>query len=169
MAVNRGGGSLYAVVQDARFSGFRYDTIALTQSTDGGQSWSPLVRIDPGSDAGARVDDRQAFTPAVHVGDEGTVTVTFYDFRNNTAADGILATDQWAAHCRPRRRTARGRQAGTKRPTPASFDMRQAPFAGGYSPATTRGWGPPAATATPSDRRATSSCPTSRSCPEATR
>jgi hypothetical protein len=54
------------------------------------------VRIDPGSDAGARVDDRQAFTPAVHVGDEGTVTVTFYDFRNNTAADGMLATDQWA-------------------------------------------------------------------------
>jgi hypothetical protein len=53
----------------------------------------PLVRIDPGSDAGARVDDHQAFTPGVHVGDEGTVTVTFYDFRNNTAADGILATD----------------------------------------------------------------------------
>jgi hypothetical protein len=39
VAVNRGDGTLYAVVQDARFSGFRYDTIALTQSTDGGQSW----------------------------------------------------------------------------------------------------------------------------------
>ncbi len=65
----------------------------LTQATDGGQSWSPLVRINPGSNAGARVDDRQAFTPGVHVRDEGTVTVTFYDFRNNTAADGILATD----------------------------------------------------------------------------
>jgi hypothetical protein len=101
VAVNPGDGTLYAVGLDARFSGFGYDTIALTQSTDGGQSWSPLVRIDPGSDAGARVDDRQAFTPVVHVGDEGTVTVTFYDFRNNTAADGMLATDQWAVRCRP--------------------------------------------------------------------
>jgi hypothetical protein len=35
------------------------------------------VRINPGPGAGARVDDRQAITPAVHVGDEGTVTVTF--------------------------------------------------------------------------------------------
>jgi hypothetical protein len=141
-AVNRGDGTLYAVVQDARFSGFRYDTIALTQSTDGGQSWStdggqswsPLGRINPCSHAGARVDDRQAFTPAVHVGDEGTVTVTFYDFRNNTAADGILATDQWAVHCHPASEDC-SRSAGWNketRVTPASFDMRQAPFAGGY-------------------------------------
>jgi hypothetical protein len=102
-------------VQDARFSGFRYDTIALTRSTDGGQSWSPLVRINPGSDAGARVDDRQAFPPAVHVGDEGTVTVTFYDFRNNTAADGILATDQWAADCHPAGEDCSRRRAGMRR------------------------------------------------------
>jgi hypothetical protein len=48
VAVNPGDGTLDAVVQDARLSGFGYDTIALTQSTDGGQSWSPLVRIIPG-------------------------------------------------------------------------------------------------------------------------
>ena len=130
MAVNRGDGTLYAVVQDARFSGFRYDTIALTQSTDGGQSWSPLVRINPGSDAGARVDERKAFTPVVHVGDEGTVTVTFYDFRNNTAADGILATDQFAVHCHAScTQTASWTET---RVTTTPFDMRRAPFAGGY-------------------------------------
>ena len=90
------------------------------------------MRIDPGSDAGARVDDRQAFTPVVHVGNEGTVT--FYDFRNNTAADGMLATDQWAVCCRPASEDC-SRSAGwneESRATPASFDMRQAPFAGGY-------------------------------------
>jgi hypothetical protein len=38
VAVNPGAGTLYAVVRDPRFSGFRYHTIALTQSTDGGQS-----------------------------------------------------------------------------------------------------------------------------------
>jgi hypothetical protein len=68
------------------------------------------------------------------VGDEGTVTVTFYDFRNNTAADGILATDQWGVHCHPASED-RSRSAGWSeetRATPAAFDMRQAPFARGY-------------------------------------
>ena len=134
VAVDRNDGTLYAVMQDARFSGFGYDTIALTRSTDGGTSWSPLIRINPGSEAGARPDDRQAFTPSVHVGDDGTVTVTFYDFRNNTAADGILATDQWAVHCHGGSEDC-SQPAGwhdETRVTPASFDMRQAPFARGY-------------------------------------
>ncbi|MGH9153715.1 MAG: sialidase family protein [Acidimicrobiales bacterium] len=134
VAVDGGDGTLYAVVQDARFSGFGYDTIALTRSTDGGATWSPLVRLNAGSDAGARPDDRQAFTPAVHVGDDGTVTVTFYDFRNNTATDGILATDHWAVHCHAA--SADCSQAASwddeTRITPTSFDMRQAPFARGY-------------------------------------
>lgn len=134
VAVDRADGTLYAVVQDARFSGFGYDTIALTRSTDGGASWSPLVRVNPGSDAGTRPDDRQAFTPAVHVGEDGTVAVTFYDFRKNNAADGILATDQWAVHCHAA--TEDCSQAGSwddeTRVTPTSFDMRRAPFAGGY-------------------------------------
>ena len=67
------------------------------------------------------------------MGDEGTVTVTFSDFRNNTAADGILATE-WAVHCRPASEDC-SRSAGwdeETRATPASFDMRRAPFAGGY-------------------------------------
>ena len=131
VAVNRSNGNLYAVVQDARFSSFRYDTIAFTQSTDGGRSWSPLVRINPGSDTGARVDDRQGFTPAVHVADDGTVAVTFYDFRNNTAADGILATDQWAVHCHPASENCAQPASWNEetRVTPVPFDMRRAPFA----------------------------------------
>jgi hypothetical protein len=130
VAVNRDNGNLYAVWQDARFSGFRYDTIAFSQSTNGGRSWSAPVRINAGSDAGARLDDRQAFTPAVHVADDGTVGVTFYDFRNNTAADGILATDQFAVHCHADcTQTASWAETQV---TPTSFDMRRAPFARGY-------------------------------------
>ena len=130
VAVNRDNGNLYAVWQDARFSGFRYDTIAFSQSTNGGRSWSAPVRMNAGSDAGARLDDRQAFTPAVHVADDGTVGVTFYDFRNNTAADGILATDQFAVHCHADcTQTASWAETQV---TPTSFDMRRAPFARGY-------------------------------------
>jgi hypothetical protein len=131
VAVNRGDGTLYAVVRDARFSGLGYDTIALTRSTDGGHSWSRLVRINPGSDAGARVDDRQAFNAGRTCGRRGHGHGDVYDFRNNTAADGILATDQWAVHCHPASEDC-SRSAGWNeetRVTPASFDMRQAPFA----------------------------------------
>lgn len=134
VAVDRNDGTLYAVVQDARFSDFRYDTIALTRSTDGGATWSPLVRVNAGSEAGSRPDDRQAFTPAVHVGDDGTVTVTFHDFRNNTAADGILATDVWAVHCHAVAEDCSQSVSWNEetRVTPVSFDMRKAPFARGY-------------------------------------
>ena len=134
IAVDEANGNLYAVVQDARFSGFRYDTIAFTQSTDGGRTWSALVRVNPGSDAGARVDDRQAFIPAVHVGDDGMVTVTFYDLRRNTPADGILATDAWAVHCHAAAESCASPASWNEetRITPASFDTRRTPFARGY-------------------------------------
>ena len=56
--------------------------------------------------------------------------VTFYDFRNNTAADGILATDQFAVHCHADcTQTASWAETQV---TPTSFDMRRAPFARGY-------------------------------------
>jgi hypothetical protein len=58
VAVNRTNGNLYAVSQDARPSGLRYDTIVFTQSLNGGLTWSNPVRVNLGSDAGARVDDR---------------------------------------------------------------------------------------------------------------
>ncbi len=62
------------------------------------------------------------------------MTVTFYDFRNNTAADGILATDQWAAHCHAASNDCSQPESwgDETRVTPVSFDMRQAPFARGY-------------------------------------
>ena len=43
--------------------------------------------------------DQQAFTPAVDVAGDGTVTVTYYDFRNNTAIPATLDTDYFAVHC----------------------------------------------------------------------
>ncbi len=39
-----GHGNLYAVWQDARFSGFSHDEIAFSRSTDGGFTWSPRSR-----------------------------------------------------------------------------------------------------------------------------
>jgi BNR/Asp-box repeat len=123
-----GYGNLYAVWGDSFGSGAKsakpHSTIVFTQSTDGGLTWSPLTRIDksPG--------DVQAFTPAVHVASDGTVGVTYYDFRNNTATAG-LPTDQWFIHCHAdsdctdSSNWAENHVAG-------SFDIEQAPRAGGY-------------------------------------
>jgi hypothetical protein len=123
-----GYGNVYAVWGDSFGSGAKsakpHSTIVFTQSTDGGLTWSPLTRIDksPG--------EAQAFTPAVHVASDGTVGVTYYDFRNNTAAAG-LPTDQWFVHCHAASdctdpsNWAENHVAG-------SFDIETAPQAGGY-------------------------------------
>ena len=48
------------------------------------------------------VGNQQAFTPSVDVAADGTVAVTYYDFRNNDAA-APLWTDYWIVHCHPQR------------------------------------------------------------------
>lgn len=82
------GGTLYVAWQDARFSGGRRDGIAFTQSGDGGQNWTAPVEIngDPAV---------QAFTPAIAVSSDGTIGVTYYDFRANTVDPSTLPADAW--------------------------------------------------------------------------
>jgi hypothetical protein len=92
VAVDPSNGNLYIVWQDGRFSGGTRSDIAFTMSTDGGSTWSPTVKLDQNS-AGT-----SAFLPSVHVAANGTVGVSFYDFRNNTTAGG-LPTDHWLLHC----------------------------------------------------------------------
>jgi hypothetical protein len=92
VAVDPANGNLYIVWQDGRFSGGTRSDIAFTMSTDGGSTWSPTVKLDQNS-AGT-----SAFLPSVHVSSDGTVGVSFYDFRNNTPAAG-LPTDHWFLHC----------------------------------------------------------------------
>jgi hypothetical protein len=122
-----GHGNLYAVWGDSLGSGKKPDlhsTIVFTQSTDGGLTWSPLARIDRSP------DDVQAFTPSVHVASDGTVGVTYYDFRHNTPDTG-LPTDQWFIHCHP---TADCTDPANwaENHVDGPFDIENAPVAGGY-------------------------------------
>lgn len=123
-------GELYAVWQDARFTGF--DQVAFSMSSDGGRTWSAPARINKTPAAGPPLN-RQAFTPSVHASAGGTVSVTYYDFRNNDAdgAAGELETDYWAVHCHATCSNPASWE-DEKRLTDASFDMRLAPFARGY-------------------------------------
>jgi hypothetical protein len=129
-AANPVNGNLYAVWQDARFSPTGASKIAFSQSTDGGLTWSPVIRIDqsPG--------DTQAFLPQIHVASDGTVGLLYYDLQNATAAQPGL-TDAFIAHCHsgpsdctnPASWAAGGE---TRLSTSGSFDYTTAPNAGGF-------------------------------------
>jgi hypothetical protein len=136
VAVDPSNGNLYAVWMDARFDGGLFitdhDNIAFTQSTDGGRTWSPPIKVNktPTSEPNY---DQQAFTPSVHVDADGTVTVTYYDFRNNTASPAALETDYFAVSCESgSENCASPASWEEERITPVSFDIRKAPFARGY-------------------------------------
>lgn len=101
-----------------------YPTVVFTESTDGGLTWSPLIKVNQ-SPVGV-----QAFTPAVAVASDGTVAVTYYDFRSNTPDPGV-PTDLWMTHC----------HASTDCTRPANwsenhvagpFDIERAPDYRGY-------------------------------------
>jgi len=81
-------GELVAVWQDARFTGGQRDAIAFARSLDGGFTWSSPARINA-------VPSVQAFLPTVHIRNDGTIGVTYYDFRNNTVDPTTLPTDYW--------------------------------------------------------------------------
>jgi hypothetical protein len=134
VAVDSASGALYLVWQDARFGGGRFDSVAFSQSLDGGLTWSSPIKVNltPTTEPAG---DRQAFTPSVHVAADGTIAVTYYDFRNNTPSPATLPTDYFLVHCHPT--TPAGcadpnNWGNELRVTDSSFDMRLAPFAGGF-------------------------------------
>jgi hypothetical protein len=94
-AVDRVSGKLYAVWDDDLPDGV--DKIFFSQSADGGLTWSAPVKINQ-TPTNIPTLDQQAFTATVKVAADGTVGVTYYDFRNNTSAPG-LTTDYWFIHC----------------------------------------------------------------------
>ncbi len=119
------GRNVYAVWQDARFTGGLADQVLFSQSEDGGLTWSPSIRVSqsPGS--------AQAFTPAVDVRPDGSVMVTYYDFRNNDSTTPLW-TDYWAVSCASDCASPSSWQGTETRLTDTPFDMAAAPIARGY-------------------------------------
>ncbi|HEY5115833.1 MAG TPA: sialidase family protein [Nakamurella sp.] len=115
-------GNLYAVWMDARSTGGAHNDILLARSTDGGLSWGSPVVVDH---TPAGVD---AFTAAVDDDGTGRVAVSYYDFRNDVPGDTVLSTDFWITHSHDGGLTF----PDENRLTTTSFDMRTAPYAGGY-------------------------------------
>jgi hypothetical protein len=121
-------GQLYLVWQDARDTTGpngkgAYSRILFTTSTDGGDTWSDPVVVSK-SPAGI-----SAFLPAIAVASDGSVGLTYYDFRNlapdNTAT---LPTDIWF------KSAPRGGNLATAAETHVTgpFNFLAAPNAAGY-------------------------------------
>jgi len=117
IAVDRANGALYVAWEDAQFSKMERDGIALSKSTDGGLSWSkPPLQVN-GAPA------VPAFTPALAVASNGSVGVTYYDFRNDDPSDsGHLMVTQWLATSTDGGATFADTMMG------GPFDLRSAPL-----------------------------------------
>ena len=81
------GGMLAVVWEDGRFSGGDHDDIAYASSKDDGAHWTRPVEINS-------VHGTPAFTPSVAILGDGTVGVSYFDFRNNQTGPD-LPTDYW--------------------------------------------------------------------------
>src|SRR5205085_514325 len=126
IAVDPANGNLYQVWADARFSNFKHNDIAFSMSTDGGLTWSKPIKINQ-TPTNIPEADQQAITPSVAVSSDGTVAVTYYDFRNNTATDVGAATDYWLVHASSALTTPSSWTSDEKRLTETSFNMTVAP------------------------------------------
>jgi hypothetical protein len=134
VAVDPNSGQLYAVWQDKRFDDGQHDSIALSTSTDGGLTWSSAVKVN-NTPTNIPTGNQQAFNAAVDAAEDGTVSVSYYDFRNNTDDPDTLPTDYWVVHCHASQTgdCSRGSQYGAEvRLTNAPFNMERAPVARGY-------------------------------------
>ena len=111
--------SAYIVWQEQTL-GPANSSIAMSKSHDGGLTWSAPTRVNA-------VPTTQAFTPSIEVAPNGTLGVTHYDLRFNTADGGAtLPTDYWFLHSHDD-----GATWAESKVTTTSFDMRKAPFARG--------------------------------------
>jgi hypothetical protein len=89
VSVSAGAGAVYVSWQDSSFSKGNHDGIALSRSTDGGQTWTAPVQVNADPNV-------QAFTPTVNVRADGVIAVTYFDLRNNTSpATNTLYADCW--------------------------------------------------------------------------
>lgn len=92
-------------------------------SSDAGLTWSIPIQVNQTPNSVPAID-RQAFSPTIAVAADGTVGVSYYDFRNNTAAPGAT-TDYWLAYAPAG--TTSSNAWGEMRLTTTSFNLEQAP------------------------------------------
>jgi hypothetical protein len=92
-AVDPRSGTVAAVWLDGRFDPSRRAGVALSLSTDAGRTWTPPRRVNQ------TPPDASAVLPSVAYAPDGTLGVSYYDFRNRPVGSTALTTDVWLATC----------------------------------------------------------------------
>lgn len=111
-----GSDTVYMVWQERGANGF--SRIMFTSSPDAGRTWTTPEAVNA-------VTTTHAFTPSIDVASDGTVTITYDDFRNDTDA-APLWTDSWSLHRHP------GDTGWSESHIGETFDLAQAAVARGY-------------------------------------
>ena len=115
-------GQLYVVWEDARFNGDFNDQVVFSTSPRGGGVWTTPTLVDSPSDPAA-------FTPAITVNGRGQVGISYYTLNPslNTLPIAVLPTDFWFT-----RGTGPNPQFTQRQRVYGSFNIKAAPFAGGF-------------------------------------
>jgi hypothetical protein len=149
-------GNVYTAFEDNRASGGQFSSIYFMMYNDQLRQWSEPIPVNQ-TPTDIPASDRNAFLPSVAVADDGTIGVSYYDFRNNDSGPG-LATDYWLVRCHPSATapaTDPANWSGEVRLTNSLFNLEGAAstqgyyFIGDYEGLTTAGndflaaWGQP--------------------------
>jgi hypothetical protein len=118
-ALDTRSGCLYVTWEDARFSGLRVESIALTKSCDEGGHWSAPRQVVANGDA-------PEFTPAIAVGTSGSVGITYYRLSARAATAATLPVTYWYTSS-----SNGGRRFSRPRYITGPFNMKTAPDSSG--------------------------------------
>ncbi len=132
VSTNRVSGKVVVTWQDTRLDPTNVlNRVFYTESNDAAATFSTPVRIDKTPANAATPLRTQAFNPTIVAADDGTLAVTYYDFRHDTSAAGQELADTWAIFCKPTA-TASCTNAASwgheLRLTPKSFNLADAPL-----------------------------------------
>jgi hypothetical protein len=128
LAIDHANDRMYLVWQDGQQQNI--DRVAFSMSADKGVTWSAPAIINKTPKSTAKLKN-QSFVPSVEVGANGKLYVTYYDFRNDTAAADQELTDYFSITCTAGCQSAAS-WGGERRLTPTSFNMLNAPIARGH-------------------------------------
>lgn len=134
VAVDRAHNLTYLVWEDQRFSGV--NEVAFAISPNNGFEWTAPIHINQTPRNPLHPLFQQALIPIVAVAANGTVAVTYYDFRNDKVGATTDATDYFMILCNPLTSadacTSTSDWTKELRLTNNSFNLNLAPNAGGH-------------------------------------